>query len=164
MVPDRIEKQTVLRAPRDRVWRAVSDAKEFGDWFGVAFDGEFRAGTRLTGRIKPTTVDPKVAELQKPYEGQAFEVAVERVEPPRGLAFHWHPFAADTRVDYSKEPMTLVTFALDEVPEGTRLTITESGFDRLPVSRRGEAYQANEGGWTHQLELIRKYLAPGASR
>ncbi len=157
-VPDRIEKQMILRAPRERVWRAVSEAKQFGSWFGVAFDGEFAAGTRLTGRIAPTKVDADVAKLQQPYAGFPFEFHIERVEPMTLFSFRWHPSAVDRNTDYSGEPMTLVEFRLEEVAQGTLLTITESGFDRIPLERRAKAFTSNEGGWTHQLKLIEKYL------
>ena len=156
---DRIEKQVVLKAPLARVWRAVSDAREFGSWFGVAFDGPFAPGARLTGRIVPTTVDPQVAASQKPYEGKTFEIAVEQLEPLRRFSFRWHPFAVDPATDYAKEPMTLVVFELEEVAGGTRLTITESGFDRLPAERRAKAFEMNAGGWAAQAKLVEKYVA-----
>lgn len=159
---DRIEKKVLLRAPRERVWRAVSDAKEFGSWFGVAFDGPFVAGTPITGKIVPTTVDAEVAMSQKPYTGVAFEFSVDRVEPMRLFSFRWHPYAVDPGVDYSKEPTTLVQFELEEVAGGTMLTVTESGFDRIPLERRAKAFAANEGGWSAQMKLIEKYLALAA--
>jgi uncharacterized protein YndB with AHSA1/START domain len=159
MSTDRIEKRIVLAAPRERVWRAVSVAGNFGSWFGVAFDAEFAAGKRLTGRIVPTTVDPEVAKLQEPHAGKKFEWTIEAIEPPRRISFRWHPFAIDPSVDYSKEPTTLIVFELKEVPGGTLLTITESGFDGIPIERRAEAFKANEGGWEHQAKLIQKYLA-----
>jgi uncharacterized protein YndB with AHSA1/START domain len=159
MSVDRIEKSILLRAPRERVWRAVSDAREFGSWFGVAFDGPFAAGTRLTGKIVPTSVDAEVAKMQEPHRGKAFTWLVERIEPMRRISFRWHPFAVDPQVDYAKEPMTLIVFALEDAPGGTLLTITESGFDRIPLERRAQAFTANESGWTMQLSLIEKYLA-----
>ena len=159
MVPDRIEKTIVLRAPLERVWQAVSDARRFGSWFGVEFEGAFAPGRELTGRIVPTTVDPEVAKLQEPHRGKPFAFTVERIEPMRRITFRWHPFAIDPKVDYSKEPMTLIVFALEEAEGGTRLTITESGFDGIPGARREQAYRANEGGWEHQLRLVGKYVA-----
>lgn len=156
--PDRIEKQVVLHVPRERLWRAISEAKRFGSWFGVELDGEFTAGTRLTGRIAPTTVDPEVARLQQPYVGLPFEFHIERMEPMSLFSFRWHPSAADRNVDYSAEPMTLVEFRLEEVAQGTLLTISESGFSRIPLERRAKAFTSNDGGWTHQLQLIEKYL------
>jgi uncharacterized protein YndB with AHSA1/START domain len=159
METDRIRKTVVLRAPRERVWRAISDARQFGTWFGVEFDGPFVAGARLTGKIVPTKVDPEVARMQEPYKGKAFEFFVERIEPTKKISFRWHPFAIEPGIDYSKEPTTLIVLELEEVSGGTRLTITESGFDKIPLERRAKAFAANEGGWTHQLKLIEKYLA-----
>jgi len=156
---DRIEKRVLLRAPRERVWRAISDSRQFGSWFGVKFDGPFVAGTRMIGKIVPTTVDAEVAKSQKPYEGFAFEISVERIDPERLFSFRWHPFAAEPGVDYSKEPATLVAFELEEVSGGTMLTITESGFDQIPLERRAKAFAANEQGWSAQAKLIEKYLA-----
>lgn len=156
---DRIEKRILLKAPRDRVWRAISDAKQFGSWFGVELDGPFVAGARLTGRIVPTTVDAEVAKAQEPYTGMTFEVSIDRIEPMRLFSFRWHPFAVDPAVDYSNEPTTLVVFELDEVAGGTSLVITESGFDRIPLERRAKAFASNEEGWTAQAKLIEKYLA-----
>ena len=156
---DRIEKKILLRAPRERVWGAVSDARQFGTWFGVEFDGEFVAGARLTGKITPTKVDPEVAKSQQPYSGKAFEIEVDRIEPMRLLSFRWHPFAVEPGLDYSKEPATLVAFELEPATGGTMLTITESGFDRIPLARRAKAFAANDQGWLAQTKLLEKYLA-----
>lgn len=156
--PDRIEKRMVLRAPRERVWHAISEAKQFGSWFGVALDGEFTAGTRLTGRIAPTKVDPEVAKLQQPYIGFPFEFHIEQIKPMSLFSFRWHPHAIERGTDCSAEPMTLVEFRLEEAGQDTVLTITESGFDRIPLERRAKAFTSNDGGWTHQLKLIEKYL------
>lgn len=162
MNTDRIEKKILLRAPRERVWRAISDAKEFGSWFGVAFDGPFAEGARVTGKIIPTTVDDEVARMQEPYAGKPYDWTVERIEPMRRIAFRWHPYAMEEGVDYSKEPTTLIEFELADAPEGIRLTVTESGFDRIPLPRRAKAFQANERGWELQTQLIEKYLAKTA--
>ena len=159
MGTERIEKRILLRAPRERVWQAISDSKQFGTWFGVEFDGPFAAGAFMRGRIAPTKVDAEVAALQKPHTGKAFECTVERVEPPRTFSFRWHPYAVEPGVDYSQEPTTLVMFELEEAAQGTLLTISESGFDRIPLERRAKAFAANEGGWSHQSKLIEKYLA-----
>lgn len=159
MSTDRIEKKVLLRATRERVWRAVSDAKEYGSWFGVAFDGPFVEGKRLTGRITPTTVDAEVARMQEPYAGKAFEWTIERIEPMRRIAFRWHPYAVEEGVDYSKEPTTLIEFELRDAPGDILLVITESGFDQIPLARRAKAFKANEGGWEMQTHLIEKYLA-----
>jgi uncharacterized protein YndB with AHSA1/START domain len=163
-VPDRIEKKILLRAPVSRVWRAISDAREFGTWFGVEVDGPFVAGATLKGRITPTKVDPEVAKLQEPHTGAAFEITVDRIEPERVFSFRWHPYAVEPGVDYTKEPATLVAFVLEQVEGGTQLTITESGFDRIPLERRAKAFSANEGGWDHQSRLIEKYLAGHAAQ
>jgi uncharacterized protein YndB with AHSA1/START domain len=155
---DRIEKTILLRATRARVWRAISDSKEFGTWFGAEFDGPFAPGSRMTGRIVPTKVDAEVAKSQEPYAGAVFECTIDRVEPMRLFSFKWHPFAVDPGVDYSHEPTTLVVFLLEEVAGGTKLTITESGFDGLPLERRAKAFGANEGGWAAQAKLVEKYV------
>jgi len=155
---DRIEKIVFLRAPLERVWRAIRDSKEFGAWFGVEFDGPFVAGKRMIGRIAPTQVDPEVAKLQEPHRGVKFEITVESIEPMRLFSFRWHPFAIDPNVDYSKEETTLVELELAQEAGGTRLVITESGFDRVPLERRAKAFTANEGGWEHQSKLIEKWV------
>jgi uncharacterized protein YndB with AHSA1/START domain len=159
MDPDCIEKTIVLKATRERVWRAISDSARFGRWFGVEIDGPFVAGKEAVGRIAPTKVDPEIAGLQEPYRGTPFRVAVERIEPMTLFSFRWRPGAVDPAYDYSKEPMTLVTFELAEAEGGVLLTITESGFERLPPDRRATARDRNDAGWTHQTRLIQKYLA-----
>jgi uncharacterized protein YndB with AHSA1/START domain len=154
-----IEKSVVLRAPLERVWKAISASDRFGSWFGVAFDGPFIADSWLNGRIVPTTVDPDVAKLQEPYAGALFRILIDRIEPMHRFSFRWHPFAIDPCYNYAEEPMTLVTFALKESTDGILVTITESGFDRIPIARRARAFEANVSGWTHQATLIEKYLA-----
>ena len=158
MHTDQILKEIVLKTSRERVWKAISDSACFGLWFGVKFDGPFVAGLLIHGRIVPTQVDPEVAKLQEPHAGKLFQILVEAVEPMNRFSFQWHPFAIDPNYDYSKEPMTLVTFELSEIEGGTLLTITESGFDQIPVERRAQAFKADDGGWTHQAKLIEKYL------
>jgi len=156
---DRLEQRVLLEAPLAQVWRAISDASQFGRWFGVAFEAPFSPATHVTGRISPTTVDPEVAKLQQPHAGKAFEIWIERIEPRRALTFRWHPYDLDPSQDRSQEPMTRVAFELEETPGGTQLTISESGFDQLPGERRAQAYAANAGGWSHQARLIKQYLA-----
>jgi uncharacterized protein YndB with AHSA1/START domain len=158
MVTDRIEKKVVLRTPRERVWKALTDANQFGTWFGVELDSPFVAGKTTKGRIVPTQVDAEVARLQEPHRGLPVEFQIERIEPMTMFAFRWHPFAVDRSVDYTNEPTTLVQFELSEVSGGTQLVITESGFDRIPLERRAKAFGANDGGWTKQAELIARYL------
>jgi uncharacterized protein YndB with AHSA1/START domain len=162
-VPDRIEKKVTLKAPLERVWRAVSDAAEFGRWFGVRFEGPFRPGAHMKGVIRPTEADAEVARTQEPYAGATFEITVDRVEPMKLFSFRWHPFAVDPKHDYSAEPTTLVVFELEAVPGGTRLTITESGFDGIPLERRAKAFEMNDGGWTAQAALVGKYLEAHAA-
>jgi uncharacterized protein YndB with AHSA1/START domain len=108
--------------------------------------------------MTPTKVDAEVARMQEPYKGMAFDYTVDRIEPMRLFSFRWHPFAIDPKVDYSKEPTTLVVFELEEVTGGTQLTITETGFDSIPLERRAKAFAANEGGWAKQVELIARYV------
>jgi len=158
-VTDRIEKTITLRAPVSRVWRAITDVREFGAWFGVNLDGPFTAEASCTGVIRPTKADPEIAKLQEPHAGKRFDILVEQLEPERFFSFRWHPFAIEPGVDYSKEPMTLVAFDLRAVEGGTLLSITESGFDRIPLERRARAFAANDGGWTHQAKLLEKHLA-----
>ena len=161
-IPDRIQKQVLLRAPLARVWQAITDSRQFGSWFGVKFTEPFRAGDHIVGAIAPTTVDPQVAAMQKPYAGMRFEITIDRIEPRKVFSFRWHPFGVDPKVDYSKEPTTLVEFTLEERPDGVLLTVTESGFNNVPVERRAAAFKANEGGWSAQMTLIEKYLAQAA--
>jgi uncharacterized protein YndB with AHSA1/START domain len=155
---DRIEKKTTLRASRARVWRAISDSKEFGSWFGLRVDGPFKAGEKTRGTIAETTVDPEVAKLQTPHVGKSFEIIIDRIEPEHVFSFRWHPHAIDVGKDYSAEPMTLVVFTLEDAPEGTHLTIVESGFDSIPLERRAKAFASNDGGWQAQTTLIKKYV------
>jgi uncharacterized protein YndB with AHSA1/START domain len=147
-VTDRIEKEIVLRAPRSRVWRAITNAKEFGEWFRVDMKDEFKPGAPAKGRI-----------THPGYEHLVLEVLVERMDPEELFSFRWHPYAVDPKQDYSKEPTTLVVFELQDHPEGTRLRITESGFDRIPVARRAEAFRMNSGGWEAQTQNIAKYVS-----
>lgn len=150
MSTDRIEKRAVLAAPIARVFRAISDAREFGSWFRVALEGEFREGETIRGRI-----------IHPGFEHLTAELRIERIVPPRYFSYRWHPYAVDPHVDYSQEPMTLVELELEEVPGGTQLTIRESGFDSLPAGRRPEALRMNEGGWSAQLENVSQYVARG---
>lgn len=147
---DRIEKRIQLRAPRARVWRAIADAGEFGSWFGMKLDGAFAAGATIRGRI---TIPG--------YEHVTVDMQVERIEPERYFAYRWHPYAIDPKVDYSSEPTTLVEFRLEEIAGGggTAVTIVESGFDRIPLARRAEAYRMNEQGWAGQAKKLAAYVA-----
>jgi uncharacterized protein YndB with AHSA1/START domain len=161
MSMDRIEKEVLLKAPLERVWRAISDAEEFGRWFGVRFDGPFVPGASLTGVITPTTVDEDVAEAQKPHAGISDTWHIVAVEPQRRLAFRWHPYGVEGGVDATTEPTTLVEFTLDQQHDGVLLRIVESGFDGIPAERRASAFEGNSEGWAAQTRLISKYLALG---
>lgn len=159
MNPDRIEKEVLLKAPLDRVWRAISDADEFGRWFGVRFDGPFEPGTSVMGTITPTTVDEDVARAQQPHAGKADPWHIVAVEPQRRLAFRWHPFGVEDGADYADGPTTLVEFTLEDTVDGVLLRIVESGFEAIPAERRQSAFDGNSEGWSAQTELVRKYLA-----
>jgi uncharacterized protein YndB with AHSA1/START domain len=134
--------------------RSLADSAEFGAWFGTKFDGPFTPGALIRGVIVPTTVDPEVAGAQKAYEGFPVEITIEKMEPERLFSFRWHPFGIERGVDYSAEPTTLVVFALEQGTEGVLLTITESGFDQIPLARRAKAFTANEQGWGMVTKLI----------
>ena len=141
-----IEKTTVLRAPQTRVWQALTDAEQFGAWFGVKWTGPFAPGRPMKGTMS--------------MRGESFtiELTIDRIDPEAYFSYKWHPYAIDPKTDYSAEPMTLVEFRLKTVPDGTELTVIESGFDRIPTQRRDEAYRMNDGGWKSQIEKLRKYV------
>jgi uncharacterized protein YndB with AHSA1/START domain len=145
---DRIEKTVRLRATRARVWRAITSVEEFGTWFGVKLDGPFAEGATVRGRI-----------THPGYEHLTMEVQVDRIEPERYFAYRWHPYAIDPDVEYSTEPTTLVEFRLEEGDGGTVLTIVESGFDRIPLARRAEAFKMNDSGWTEQMKNIERHVS-----
>jgi uncharacterized protein YndB with AHSA1/START domain len=147
-ITDRIEKEIVLGAPPSLVWRALTDSQAFGQWFGVVFTQPFAPGARVRGRI-----------THPGYEHLEMDIVIERMEPERLFSWRWHPHDVDPGADTSHEPMTLVVFELEPVEGGTRLKVVESGFDAVPLDRREKAFRANEGGWTAQMENIRKYVA-----
>ena len=144
---DRIEKKVVLRAPIAKVWQAIADSKQFAEWFGVKLADPFVASKKVKGKI----TNPK-------YEHIQFEMEIERIEPQNFFSYRWHPYAIDPKTDYSTEPTTLVEFRLQEVKDGTELTITETGFDRIPASRRAEAFRMNDNGWAGQAKQIAAYV------
>jgi uncharacterized protein YndB with AHSA1/START domain len=146
---DRIERKVLLKASRARVWRALSNAEEFGNWFGVNFKGEtFIAGKSVQGKI-----------TYPGYEHLVMEVLIERVEPERLLSWRWHPAAIEPSVDYSQEPTTLVVFELAEVDGGVLLTVVESGLDNIPLARRATVLRLNRSGWEEQMRNIEKHVA-----
>jgi len=158
MSTDRIEKKILLKAPLARVWRAISDSQEFGTWFGMKLEGPFTPGATMRGVIVPTKVNAEVAAAQKQFEGKKIEITIERMEPERLISFRWHPHAVEPGVDYSREPTTLIVFALEQTPDGVMLTVTESGFDQIPLARRAQAFQANDQGWGMVVKLVGDYL------
>jgi uncharacterized protein YndB with AHSA1/START domain len=145
---DRIEKRIELKAPVARVWRALTDYREFGEWFRVKIDGPFAPGEVSRGHI-----------THPGYEHLRWEAVVQQMEPERLFSFTWHPYAIDPKVDYSEEPQTLVEFRLEKLAQGTLLMVTESGFDRIPAARRAEAFPRNESGWAEQIKNIERHVA-----
>jgi len=144
---DRIEKQITLDAPRSRVWRALTEVKQFNAWFGLSLATPFAPGAEVSGQIS--------------FRGEQLTMTIwiETMEPERFFSFRWHPYAIERGVDYTAEPTTLVSFTLEDADAGTRLTIVESGFDAIPESRRAKAFTMNSNGWNGQAENIRKFLA-----
>ncbi len=145
---NRIQKQIELKAPVARVWRALTDYREFGEWFRVALDGPFVVGQPARGHI-----------TWPGYEHIVWEAVVQKMEPEQLFSFTWHPYSVDPAVDYSAEPPTLVEFRLEPIATGTRLTLTESGFENVPAHRRAEAFRMNAGGWTQQMTNIETHVA-----
>ncbi|MFZ6873167.1 SRPBCC family protein [Undibacterium sp. Di27W] len=145
---DRIERQVMINAPRERVWRALTTAEEFGTWFGANLKGQsFTVGQRTMGPI-----------IHKGFEHIQFDVVVERIEPQDVFAYRWHPYPMDPAVDYDSEEPTTVTFSLSDVPgNGTLLTVVEAGFDKVPPGRRLEAFRMNNNGWEAQLRNIARH-------
>jgi len=145
---DRIEKQVFLRAPKSRVWRALTDPEEFGEWFKVKLDGPFLPGKPVAGRI-----------TYPGFEHLIMNVLVERMEPETLFSFRWHPYAMGPEADYAAEPTTLVEFRIEDAQGGTLLKLVESGFDQIPAARRAEAYRMNSGGWAEQMGNIQRHVA-----
>ena len=145
---DRIEKRIEIKAPVSRVWRALTDHLEFGDWFRVKLEGPFVAGQVSRGRI-----------TYPGYEHLQWEAVVQKIEPQRLFSFTWHPYGIDPKIDYSKEEPTLVEFRLEPSANGTLLVLTESGFDKIPSDRRLEAFRKNDDGWTQQMANIETHVA-----
>lgn len=148
MKNDRIEKTIELNAPVSRVWKALTNPREFGDWFRVKLDGPFIPGQITRGRI-----------THPGYEHVTLEIAVQKMEPENFFSYQWHPYCVDPKIDYSKEEPTLVEFKLEKTVNGTRLVVTESGFSKIPSHRRAEAYRMNEKGWEGQMKNIKTYVA-----
>ena len=146
----RIVKQIALNAPLSRVWLALTDYREFGEWFRVRLDGPFAVGEISRGQI-----------TYPGYEHLKWQAIIEKMEPERLFSYRWH-HSHDPNADILKEPTTLVEFRLEQTKTGTRLTLTESGFESLPEDRRSKAFRENEGGWTEQMKNIEKYVTEKA--
>lgn len=166
---DRIEKRVTLRAPVSRVWRAIADAREFGDWFGVTLEEPFAEGRTIKGTFDVRVDEARIVAHQEAIGLQPAKVSfpagstvfctVERIEPERYFSFRWIPFGIDAEADPLNEPTTLVEFMLEPAgADGTHLVIVESGFDRVPAHRRERAFRMNEGGWAAQIENVRRHV------
>ncbi len=140
---DRIEKTIELKAPVSRVWRALTDHREFGEWFRVKLESPFVPGQPSRGQI-----------TWPGYEHYTWEAIIQKMEPERLFSFTWHPYALDLNRDYSAEPPTLVEFHLEPSATGTLLRLTESGFDKVSADRRAEAFRMNDNGWAQQIKNI----------
>lgn len=159
-MPDTTIRHTiVLPAAHQRVWLALCDSSRFGTWFGADFDAPFVAGQPALGRIAPTRVDPAIARLQEPFAGNPLALSIDTIDPMHKFAFRWHPFPVGPAAPAADEPMTQVTFTLAQADDGIELTVTETGFEALPPARREPAFNANNGGWAHQMQLIARYLS-----
>ena len=148
---NRIEKRIELKAPVSRVWRALTDHREFGEWFRVKLDGPFVPGQISRGQI-----------TYPGYEHLKWQAIVQKMEPQRLFSFTWH-HSLYPNADITKEPTTLVEFRLEKIEAGTRLTLTESGFENLPSDQRLEAFRRNDGGWTEQMKNIEAYVSQKAT-
>ena len=145
---NQIEKRIEIAAPVSRVWQALTDSRQFGEWFRVKMDGPFVAGQPIGGQI-----------THPGYEHLRMEIMVKAIEPERFFSYTWHPYAIDPKVDYTKEEPTLVEFRLEPIASGTLLTVTESGFDKIPTARRTQAFKSNDGGWGQQMKNIEAYVS-----
>ena len=148
----RIEKRIELNAPISRVWKALTDYRQFGEWFRVKVESPFVPGQVTRGQI-----------TYHGYEHVTWEATVQKMEHEKLFSFTW-PHAksfdkANYSSDYSKAPRTLVEFRLEETATGTLLVLTESGFESLPEDFRLEAFRRNDGGWTEQMKNIEAYVA-----
>jgi uncharacterized protein YndB with AHSA1/START domain len=142
-----IVKQIEIAAPTTRVWQALTDSRQFGEWFKTKMEGPFIAGQPVSGQI-----------THPGYEHLRMEIVVKKIEPETVFSFTWHPYAIDPKVDYSQEDPTLIEFRLQPTASGTLLTVTESGFEKIPAARRAEAFLRNDGGWAQQMKNIETYV------
>ena len=147
MTQDRIEKRIEIKAPVSRVWRAVTDYREFGAWFLVKMEAPFVPGEIAYGNI-----------THPGYEHVRMQILIKDMEPERLFSYQWVPYAIDPNKDYSGETPTLVEFRLEPTADGTLLVVTETGFDKVPAARRDEAFRMNDGGWAQQVKNIERYV------
>ena len=147
-VLDRIERKVLLNASRKHVWDALTDAEQFGSWFGIALKGKtFEAGRTIEAPITYPS-----------YEHVIWKAKIERILPQTLFSFWWHPFAVDAGVDYDKETPTLVEFTIEDHAPGILLRVVESGFNAVPEARRQKAFKMNSRGWDEQMSNIENYL------
>ncbi len=159
MCTDSIQKKILLHAPLKRVWQAFESSTEFGAWFGLKFDRPFTPGAVMRAELVGTKANAEVAKKHEKHRGLIFEITIVKLEPERLFSFRWHPNAIERDVDYSKEPTTLVEFTLEKTAEGVLVTVTESGFENIPLARRATAFTANTQGWSIMINMIGEYLA-----
>ena len=170
-ITDRIEKQIHVKAPRARVWRAIADSTQFGEWFGVHIEGPWQVGRPMRGTFNMTFTQEGIDEALARYDLPPAPIAstlpdvfcvVEAMEPEERFSFRWIPYGLDAGIDPQTEPKTLVEFRLQDAAEGTLISVTESGFDKVPLARRRRAFLMNTGGWQAQLDNIAAYLQSSA--
>ena len=143
----RIDRNIEIQAPPERVWRALTDVRELSSWFQVRIEGILEPGME----VWMTSVHPG-------HDGQRFRVRVAEMDPPRRLVWQWHPGEVDPAVDYSREPTTTVTFTLEPTAGGTRLSVSETGFDAISLERRAKVYRDNTQGWTEVVQWLRRHV------
>ena len=142
----RIDRAIEIDAPPERVWRALTDANELAEWFQVSIEGKIAAGSAVW-----------MTSTHAQHAGQRFQVLITELTPPRRVVWQWHPGEVDPALDYSREPRTTVTFTLEPSPRGTRLSVSETGFDEISLARRAKVHADNSQGWTEVLVWLQKY-------
>ena len=143
---NRIDRTIEVNAPPDQVWRVLTTAKDLSTWFKVSVEGDIVAGAEIW-----------MTSLNSGHEGTRFLVRIKEMTAPRRFVWEWHPGAVDPAIDYSREPWTTVTFTLEPSGRGTRLSVSETGFNDISLARRAKAYADNSQGWTEVLVWIQKY-------
>lgn len=144
---DKLVKVVDIKAPVSRVWQALTDHRQFGEWFRVDLNEPFAPGSRSTGLT-----------LYPGYEGHEWLAVIETMEPETLFAFHWNHEDIEPGVPLAQQPTTRVEFRLEDTGSGTRLTITETGFAALPEHKRVEAIRLNTQGWDIQAKNISDYV------